>query len=232
MMRRMVMLLLLAPVIALAVETPQVQTPHSMRMAAEAFLQQQAAEMKGEVEVSVDPVDPRLRLANCDGQIEGFWPKGGRRVGSVSVGLRCLGPVSWSVYLRGKLEVFETVAVAARPLGRGERLSAADIELQRQDVSHLSGGYHSSLDAVVGMEVRRSVRAGMVLNRSVIRPPILVNRGERVSITAANGAVQVSMEGKALASGARGELIEVVNTSSKTKLEAEVVAPGMVRVRM
>ena len=128
--------------------------------------------------------------------------------------------------------VYETVAVAARPLSRGERLSAADIDLQRQDVSRLSGGYQNSVDEVVGMEVRRSVRAGMVLNRSVIRPPILVNRGERVSITAANGTVHVSMEGKALASGARGELIEVVNLSSRNKLEAEVIAPGVVRVRM
>jgi flagellar basal body P-ring formation protein FlgA len=232
-MYRLILLLLFVPISVLAVDTPRVQTPQSIRQAVEKFLQQQAVQMKGDIEVSVAPIDPRLRLASCDdGQMESFWPKGGRRMGNVSVGLRCHGPVSWSIYVRGRLLVYETVAVAARPLSRGERLSAADIDLQRQDVSRLSGGYQNSVDDVVGMEVRRSVRAGMVLNRSVVRPPILVNRGERVSITAANGTVHVSMEGKALASGARGELIEVVNLSSRNKLEAEVIAPGVVRVRM
>lgn len=231
-MYRLILLLLLVPLGAFAAAAPPVQTPQSMRQAVTQFLQQSAHQMRGETEVSVDPIDPRLRLAQCDGALEAFWPKGGKRAGNLTVGLRCQGQVSWSIYLRAKLAVYETVAVAARPLGRGERLSAADIELQRQNVSSLSGGYHTHIKDVVGMEVRRSVRAGIVLDRSVVKPPILVSRGERVTITASSGVVQVSMDGKALDSGARGELIEVVNLSSRQKLEAEVVAPGVVRVRM
>lgn len=231
-MYRLILLLLLVPLGAFAAAAPPVQTPQSMRQAVTQFLQQHAQQMKGETEVGVDPIDPRLRLARCDGPLEAFWPKGGKRAGSVTVGLRCQGQVSWSIYLRARLAVYETVAVAARPLGRGERLSAADIELQRQDVSRLSGGYHTRIQELAGMEVRRSVRAGIVLDRSVVKPPILVSRGERVSITASSGVVQVSMAGKALKSGARGEFIEVVNLSSRQKLEAEVVAPGVVRVRM
>jgi flagellar basal body P-ring formation protein FlgA len=231
-MYRMILLLLLLPLSTLAAQAPQVQTPQSMRLAVTEFLQHSAEQMKAETEVSVDPIDPRLRLVLCDGALEAYWPKGGKRVGSVTVGLRCQGQVSWSIYLRARLAVYETVAVAARPLGRGERLSVGDIELQRQDVSRLSGGYRTRIQDVVGMEVRRSVRAGIVLDRSVVKPPILVSRGERVSITASSGVVQVSMDGKALDSGARGELIEVLNLSSRQKLEAEVIAPGVVRVRM
>lgn len=229
-MYRWLLLMLMLPTAVFASE--QVQSPQSLREAVAEFLQQQASEIKGDVEVGVDAVDPRLRLAACDGSLEAFWPKGGRRMGIVTVGLRCLGQTSWSIYLRGRLTVYETVAVAARPLGRGERLSVGDIEMQRQDVSRLSGGYHNRARDVVGMEVKRSIRAGMVLDRSVVRPPLLVSRGERVSITASNSRVQVSMEGKALDSGARGELIQVENLSSRQKLEAEVVAPGVVRVRM
>ncbi len=231
-MYRLIVLLLFFPLAALAMDASQVQTPQSMRKAVSQFLQQQAMQNKGDTEVSVDPIDPRLRLAQCDGALEPFWPKGGKRAGNITVGLRCQGQVSWSIYLRARLAVYETVAVAARPLGRGERLSTADVELHRQDISNLRGGYHTRIKDVAGMEVRRSVRAGIVLDRSVVKPPILVNRGERVSITASSGVVQVSMDGKALDSGARGELIEVVNLSSKQKLEAVVVAPGVVRVRM
>lgn len=231
-MYRLLLLILLLPMAVIAMEEQRIQSPQSIQEAVKSFLQQQAEQMKGEVELGVDSIDPRLRLTQCDGLLEAFWPKGGRRIGMVTVGLRCDGQAPWSIYVRGKLAVYESVAVAARPLGRGERLKVGDIDMQRLDVSRLSGGYHSRAQDVIGMEIRRSVRAGMVLDRSVVRPPLLVSRGDRVSITASNSRVQVSMEGKALGSGARGELIEVQNLSSRQKLEAEVVAPGVVRVRM
>lgn len=231
-MARLLLLILLLPMAAVAMSEQQIQSPQSIQEAVRDFLQRQAEQLNGDVEVGVDSIDPRLRLVQCDGPLQAFWPKGGRRTGVVTVGLGCEGQASWSIYVRGKLIVYESVAVAARPLGRGERLKAGDIEMQRQDVSRLSGGYHNQAKDVIGMEVRRSIRAGMVLDRSVVRPALLVSRGDRVSITASNSRVLVSMEGKALDSGARGELIEVENLSSRQKLEAEVVAPGVVRVRM
>lgn len=99
-------------------------------------------------------------------------------------------------------------------------------------MTRLSGGYFSSLDEVTGMEVRRSVRVGTVLNHSMVKAPILIKRGEKVSITAITGSVSVRMEGKALSAGARGDVIQVQNLSSGQRIEAVVVSPGVVQVRM
>lgn len=230
---RFALLLCIAlPAVGQTAPEREVEPLDSLREAARAFLESEAAQMQGEIEVSIGRIDPRLRLARCDRPIEGFWPRGGRKMGSVTVGVRCDGEVSWSIYVRAKLAVYETVVATSRPLNRGGRVAASDVELLREDVTRLSSGYYTRTEDVVGMEVRRSVRAGMVLNRSLVKAPIMIKRGETVVIIADTGSVQVRMEGKALDAGAKGEIIEVLNRSSKQRLEAEVVSPGVVQVRM
>jgi len=220
------------PWVAGAAEQPEgIQSLASIKQAAKAFLSEQTATMDGEVEVSIGRLDPRLRLRQCAQPLNGFWPKGARKIGNVTVGIRCDGAQSWSIYTRGKVSVFDNVVVASRPLGRGGVLGAADVELRREDLTGLSGGYFSQVAEVTGMELRRSVRVGTVLNRSMLKAPVLIRRGEKVTITADNGSVAVRMEGKALSAGAKGDVITVQNLSSGQRVEAEVVAPGRVKVR-
>jgi flagella basal body P-ring formation protein FlgA len=82
------------------------------------------------------------------------------------------------------------------------------------------------------MVLLRSVTAGMLLSTAMLKPAILIKRGEKVIISAESSSLQVKMEGLALQAGAKGELIEVKNLSSRQVIEAEVIAPGLVRVRM
>ena len=55
-------------------------------------------------------------------------------------------------------------------------------------------------------------------------------RGDRVRIQVAVGRVVASTEGVAAEAGAVGERIVVQNLSSREKLVAEVVSPGVVRI--
>ncbi|MGM0594022.1 MAG: flagellar basal body P-ring formation chaperone FlgA [Pseudomonadota bacterium] len=214
------------------VEARSIQPLDSIREAARQFLEQEGERLSGEVEVAVGRIDSRLRLARCDQPLSTEWPKGGRQSGTVSIRVACRGEVNWSIYVQGTIAVYDQVVVASRPLSRGSMLRPGDVELRREDMTRLNRGYFSSVDEVVGMEARRSLRAGMVLSPSQIEPPIVIRRGEKVSIRAQTGVVEVEMEGKALADGARGELIPVENLSSGQKIEAEVVGPGIVQVRL
>ncbi len=59
-----------------------------------------------------------------------------------------------------------------------------------------------------------------------------VKRGNRVTIIAQVGSIQVRMKGKALSDGVTGERIKVLNESSSRKLEATVVKAGLVEVTL
>lgn len=227
-------LLALAAAFPLATEAAgEWQSLEGIRAEVQAFLEQQTAEgYTNAPTVEVGSVDPRLRLPACTGPLEAFLPRGGRLVGHVTVGVRCAAPKAWTLYVQATVRPMAHVVVAGRALSRGVELGPDDVELQERDLSRLTGGYITDLDSVFGMKLRRSVRAGLPLNESLLQAPLAIRRGERVTILARSGELEVRMEGEATTDGAQGQVIRVRNLSSRREIEAVVVAPGLVEVRM
>lgn len=212
--------------------TASVQPLASIEQAARDFLEQQVREIDGKPLVTVSNVDSRLRLPLCDTALEGFAPPSARNIGNVTVGVRCDGSHPWTVYIAGRVELMRPVLVLVRPIRRGHPLSAADIQLEDRDASKLMDGYLTSIEAAVGMEARSPLRAGFVLNANVLTPPLLVRRGERVTVLAQSGGFEVRSEAEALENGSRGDLISVRNLRSSRIVEGIVSGSGLIEVRM
>ena len=222
---------LLAGLTAAPASAGEIQSLAGIRAAVQGFLEEQTAGTE-RAEVSVGRLDSRLRLADCPSPLQTSLPTGSRLPGRVTVLVRCEGPKPWTLYVQGKVEVFEEVLVAARPLARGRLLAAGDLKRDSRPVSRLSSGYFTDGQALVGMKVKRPIRSGMPIGRHMVEARKVVRRGERVMILAESGGVTVRMAGKALTDGAKGDLIRVENLSSKRTVEAVVASPGRVRVRM
>lgn len=214
------------------VHAAEIEPLDSIREAVSSFLEQESSSVGDNVEVSVGHLDSRLRLPRCGTPLQASWPAAARKRGNVTVAVSCDAPSNWSLYVQAKVQVFEKIIVSSRSMSRGEILSDQDIELESKDLSALNSGYYTRGDEVVGMMLKRSIRAGMVLTPTLLKPQLLIKRGDKVTILAVTGAVEVRMEGQALKDGAKGEVIRVRNLSSKLEIEAEVVSPGIVKVRM
>lgn len=199
------------------------------------FMSDQARAAHGEAfEVTVSPgrLDPRLRLRACEQGLEAFTSPGARLAGNSTVGIRCLGPVTWSLYVPVHVAVHGEVVVLAHPLPRGMPLEAHHLRLERHDVGALPGGYLNDLELARDMVLRRALPAGTVLTPQMVEPPRLVRRGQRVTLLAEGSAVNVRVEGEALADGSRGERVQVRNLSSRRVVEGVVLSHGVVGVRM
>lgn len=207
------------------------QSRQSIIETAHAFLEQQVADHARTAEVEVDGGDPRLRLPACASPPEAFLPRGGRTMGSVTVGVRCEGPKPWTLYLQGRVKVLAPVVVTSRPLSKGTVIRTDDVQLQDTDLSRLTSGYYEDPSEVVGKTARWSLQADMPLGPQAVEPTRMIRRGDRVAIVASSGGIKVQMQGEAVADGAQGEVIKVRNLSSKRVVEGEVTAPGTVRVR-
>lgn len=205
----------------------------ALEQAVSQFLTERNAQAGREtVTVTGITLDSRLRLEQCVHSPEGFLPVGGKIMGRVTVGLRCREPLPWTIYLQAKVEWVMPVVVANRPLMRGEAVGRDDLTIEQRDVAGMSSGFYSNIDEVVGMVASRSLAAAMPLGPGLLKPPTLIRRGERVTIMAVAGALEVRMEGEALQDGSKGAMIRVRNLSSRQEIEGEVVSPGVVRVRM
>lgn len=232
MIRHLIILLLVLPSLSLPLMAEEVQSLEAIQQAVQQFLQDETAASSGQVAVQVGRIDSRLRLAPCAELLDVYWPDGARQLGNVTVGVRCHGPTNWSLFVRARVEILEQILVTSRPLSRGAVLAAEDLDLNLQDITRLSAGYFTDPQQLLGSVMTRAVRAGTVLTPSMVRAALAVRRGERVSILAVAGGLQVRMEGEALSDGAPGETIRVRNLSSRQEIEAQVIGPGQVQVRM
>lgn len=101
------------------------------------------------------------------------------------------------------------VAVTTHPLARGAIVRAADVELRRDVDVPADGDVFHRLEDVIGQEVNQTIAGGVVVGRDVVRSPILVRRGDAVSVYARSSGLQVRTTGRATEEGGLGDLIAV-----------------------
>lgn len=183
-----------------------------------------------EVSVDIGQLDKRLKMKRCSRELQAFMPKGSRQLGNTTVGVKCTGKTPWSMHVPVTINRFKAVLVANHQLQKGHMLEAGDAGLKRKNIALLPYGYLDSHDKLKGLKLKRRVRAGTVLTPSMLKKPQIVSRGQQLSIIAHSGRMMVRVDGKALANGAIGDRIKVMNLKSKQKLEGIVTASGDVRV--
>jgi flagella basal body P-ring formation protein FlgA len=126
----------------------------------------------------------------------------------------------------------ETVEVATlvRPLARGEVVRSADVVMDRRPKSEAGADVASDAKRVIGMALRRAMRSGQVLRVSDLMRPELVQRNENVTLIFEAPGIMLTSRGKAVESGAEGDLVSVLNVQSKRTVQGIVTGPNTVTV--
>lgn len=176
-------------------------------------------------------LDSRLHLPLCDSPLQSSAPSRGRKVGNTVVSVRCNGSRPWKLYVPVKVQARLMVLVAAQPLVRGTQVEADMLSRTERDVAQLPYGYFTRQKAVLGQVLQRNLSPGKVLTPGVLRPPLLVRRGQVVTLAAGADGFSVTTQGVALQDGARGALVRVRNSRSKRVVQGVVTGSGQVQVQ-
>jgi len=121
------------------------------------------------------------------------------------------------------------VVVPARDIGRGEILSESDLVFGTVTGSALMSGTVTTMDAARGMEARRILHAGETISASDLRRPVVVSRGQTVTMTFEAPGVNLTAMGRAMSEGGVGDTVTVQNPASFRMVSAVVTAAGTVR---
>lgn len=170
------------------------------------------------------PVDSRGGFAVRDLRVDN---RSGRFSGLLTA-LSANPIVRLNIY--GRILKLVSVPVLTRRLRKGAVIRDADIEVRKIARSGLPQHALLERSQIVGMAARYPLRPGIAVRKSDVHPPILVRRGELVTMEIRSPYVLITARGRALDSGARGDRIRLRNTQSKRTLEARVVGPGRVSV--
>ena len=121
------------------------------------------------------------------------------------------------------------VVVPVRDIARGEVISDSDLTFGSVAGTALMNGTVTSMDGARGMEARRVLRAGDVFSTSDLRHPVVVSRGQTVTMTFDAPGVGLTAMGRAMSEGGIGDTVTVQNPASFRMVSAIVTAAGTVR---
>lgn len=222
-------LALLGACLAGSVRAGALEPAQAIRDAAADFIRQQYAGQSADLDIQPGRLDSRLRLPACGKTLETFLPAGAKIQHNSSVGVRCPAP-EWSLYVPVTVAVYARVLVAGGPLPRGTTLRAGQFHAERRDTTTLAWGYFTDPEALAGKETARFVGAGTVLSPGMVQNPVIIERGQRVTLRASAGGIRVTMQGEALGRGRVDERVRVRNLSSRRVVEGIVRANGIVEI--
>lgn len=115
----------------------------------------------------------------------------------------------------------QPVVTALRAIQRGELVRATDVEITQHE-GNLSSAAVSSLADAIGMEAQRSIQAGTILLQSHLTAPLLVERGETVTVFARTAGITVRTFAVARENGARGDLVQIETLDGEERFAARV----------
>jgi flagella basal body P-ring formation protein FlgA len=121
------------------------------------------------------------------------------------------------------------VVTPTRDIARGEVIGDGDVALGAPANPLMSGNALTNLDAVRGMEARRPLRVGEVIAATDVRHPVVVTRGQTVTMTFDAPGVSLTAMGRAMAEGGVGDTVVVQNPASYRMVSAIVTGAGTVR---
>ena len=121
------------------------------------------------------------------------------------------------------------VVKLARSLGRGEVINKDDLVLVSSP-NHRLVGYFEDLNDVIGRKTTRSLSVNQAVQNRHLEMDWLVQKDQTITIETQVGGVTVAGSGLALDNAQMGDLLKVLNQSSKVVVEGRVVSEKKVRI--
>ncbi|RKQ72155.1 flagella basal body P-ring formation protein FlgA [Litorimonas taeanensis] len=116
--------------------------------------------------------------------------------------------------------------IANSTLRRGTQITAADLNIDTDSESERV----ALLSQYVGMSVVRTISSGAEINPKDVAEPVQVKRNSTVKMIYRLGRLEITATGRALGEGRMGDIITVMNSESRKRVEGRVTGLGVVEM--
>jgi flagella basal body P-ring formation protein FlgA len=132
--------------------------------------------------------------------------------------------------LTGHIDLMVQAPELSDNLAAGSLLKSSDIVMQPVPLKYAQNADIATVDQLVGKQLQRQSRAGMVLKASDVADPQLIARNDIVTVYLHAGPLTLTIKGTALNAASLGEPVSVLNTASKRLVHGVARADGAVEV--
>jgi flagella basal body P-ring formation protein FlgA len=181
--------------------------------------------------VTAGALDPRTRLPRCKAALQGIMPATIQVSARMTIGVRCAAP-AWTIYVPVTVETELQVLVMRAAAARNSSPVEGDVELQLRRVPGVATDYLTNPDQLRGRHLKVPVSPGTALSTAMLAADILVKRGQRVTLIASVGGLEVRAQGEAVADATTAGRVRVLNLNSRKIVEGQVETSDRVRVSL
>lgn len=154
---------------------------------------------------------------------------GAHRVGNITLVVQCKQPI-WQQYVSATLSADIAVIVATRDISAGHTIDQQMMAQQWINASTLRPQHLTRIEDVQDQTARQFIAAGTVLASNMLKPTVLIEKGQRIKIVSESQHIRIEMDGQALESGEKHKHIRVKNLSSNKTIQGKVVSADSVVV--
>jgi len=133
--------------------------------------------------------------------------------------------------VKGRFYQISRIPVLKDPMGFGDVISARDIDYIDMRAPEITASTVTDASRLIGQSPRRSIAALKPITASDVQMPVVVKKGDVVTMVFKTNAISLTTQGRALDSGAEGDAIRVMNTSSKHIVDAVVTGAQTVSIK-
>src|SRR4051812_39920097 len=121
------------------------------------------------------------------------------------------------------------IVVPAHDIPRGDTIAESDLSYTTVDGAALMAGVPTKIEEVKGVQARRMLGAGQPFRGEDVRRPIIVTKGQTVTMQFIVPGVELTAMGRAMSEGGIGDTVTIQNPASYRMISGIVTAPGTVR---
>jgi flagella basal body P-ring formation protein FlgA len=190
---------------------------------AKAAIQQAFSRQYPNAAVNVLSVDvPQTHVSGAGLEVTATVPAGANLSAPVFVPVELKGPgFSRKIFVRTVAEVQQPQLVLKNPVAANAQVGKDDVEWKV--VPLRAGASVTSLEKLQGFVAARDLQPGQVLTPDMLYSPLLVRKGESVTVRATSGGITIAATMRAKSDARLGDTIPVEHLSGPGSTSARVI---------
>lgn len=139
-------------------------------------------------------------------------------------------PAAQRQRVTGRVVYQVSVPVPSHALSIGDVFGPNDLNIIKLPRERVPADSLTNPQDLIGKAARHIIRSGAIVRASDIQAPIVVHKGDMVSIELDTDVMQLTVQGKSLDDGAQGATIRIANTQSNRTFDAIVTGPNQATI--
>ena len=126
----------------------------------------------------------------------------------------------------GRADRVTEILTYARSLTSGEVVQPQDVVWSKVQSHLVPSDAPADAAGAIGQAARRPLRQGSAVSAHDLSPPMVMRKGEIVTVVYLADGVELTAQGRAGADAALGQVVEIVNIDSKKSITAVAAGPS------